>query len=83
MAGRRGWAKTASTSIATVAKPAPEDSPQAGPAGQVEEDHGVGSFQPDRQGGGVVPVDDPAGRDDQVALQGRERLLVERLPILS
>ena len=67
---------------AAVAEPALGDSPQAGPAGQVQEDHRVGGLQADRQGGGVVPVDDPPGRGDQVALQGRERLLVQRLPVL-
>jgi hypothetical protein len=65
-----------------VTDPALQDSPQADPAGQVEEDHGVDGRAPDRQGGGVVAVDDPPGRGDQVALQGREGFLIQRLPVL-
>jgi hypothetical protein len=66
---------------AAVAQPPLEDATQAGPAGEVEEDHRVGGFQADRQGGCVVPVDDPPGRGDQFALQAGERLLAERLPL--
>ena len=83
MAGRRGWGGDSIYFDRHRGEACAGGLPTSRPTGQVEEDHGVGSFQPDRQGGVVVPVDDPAGRGDQVALQGRERLLVEQLPILS
>jgi hypothetical protein len=38
-------------------------------------------WQADGQGGGVVPVDDPPWCGHQVALKGREPLLVQRRPV--
>jgi len=35
----------------------------------------------DRQGGGVVPVDDPARGGDEFALQAGERLLAQGFPV--
>jgi len=64
-----------------VPQPPLEDAPQARPGGQVQEDDCVGGFAADRQAGGVVSVDDPPRRGYQIPLQGRERLLVQRLPV--
>jgi hypothetical protein len=39
-------------------------------------------LEPDGEGGGVVAIDDPVCLGHQGALQVRERLLVERFPVL-
>src|SRR6266511_2371912 len=66
---------------AAVAPPALRDAPKARSSGQVEEDEGVGSGQPDRQGAGVVALDDPPLAGDELLLLGGELVLVKRLPV--
>ena len=61
---------------AAVPEATPKDPPQAGPAGQIHEDHRVCRLEPDRQARGVVPVDNPPGCRDQFALQICELVLV-------
>jgi hypothetical protein len=72
---RRGGAPAA------VPQPPPGDAQQACPGGQVQEDDDVGGLQPDRQGGGVVAVDDPPRCGHQVPLQGRELRGIQRSPV--
>jgi hypothetical protein len=66
---------------ATVAETALQDAPQAGTGGRVEEDDCVGGNEPDRQGGGAVPVDDPAWLGDQVALEPSEPVGGKWVPV--
>jgi hypothetical protein len=66
---------------AAVPQPPPGDAQQACPGGQVQEDDDVGGLQPDRQGGGVVAVDDPPRCGHQVPLQGRELRGIQRSPV--
>nr|BFE74962.1 hypothetical protein GCM10020092_082630 [Actinoplanes digitatis] len=67
---------------AAVAQAALGDAQQAGPGREIEEDDGVGALEPDRQRGGVVALDDPPVRGDEIALDAGELVHRDGVPAL-
>ena len=64
-------------------EPRLNDAPQACPGGEIEEHDSAGGLQADGQGGGVGAVDDPPWCGHQVALSGRQLLLIQRPLVLG